>query len=386
MSNTRVDVAVVGLGSIGAMALWRTALALSGTGKTVLGIEQYGPLHAAGSYTGESRLFRVAAKEGRFFTPALLRSRELWHQLEAESGRGLLLEAGALSLAPADHPDIAATLRAIDEFDLQAEILDADGLRRRYPQFAIESDDVGILDPLGGGSRPEASVLSGIEAAERLGAQVWTGVEVQAVVPDGDGVRIATARGEVIADRVIVTTGSWTTRLVPELADLVTVASFGLTWLMPRHIEWFTPDRFPGFMRDLGDVHAFGVPTLDGFSIKICPHVILPEVGDYADRFTELTPDQLRWIGEQAQRMIPDLVPDPVRWSVHPDSQTAARLPIIDTVADGAIVIATGLSGNGFKFSPVWGEALAELAIDGRSDWQNPLFTIAAHRQHDAAR
>lgn len=380
MSVTRADVVVVGLGSIGAMALWRTAAALAGTGKTVLGIEQYGPLHAAGSYTGESRLFRVAAKEGRFFTPALLRSRELWLQLQEESGRLLLREAGVLSLAPGDHPDIATTLAVIDEFGLDAEVFDAAQLRARFPQFAVESGDVGVLDPLGGGSRPEAAVLSGIEAAERLGAQVWSGTAVEAIEQVGDGVRIGTPRGDVIAERVIVTTGSWTTRLVPELADLVTVGSFGLTWLMPRHIEWFTPDRFPGFMRDLGDVHAFGAPTLDGFSIKICPHVILPEVGDYADRFTELTREQLAWIGEQAQRMIPDLVPDPVRWSVHPDSATAARVPIIDTMAGGAIAIATGMSGNGFKFAPVWGQALADLATTGRSDWQNPLFTIAAHR------
>jgi sarcosine oxidase len=150
--------------------------------------------------------------------------------------------------------------------------------------------------------------------------------------------------------------------------------------MMPRHIELFTPDKLPGFMRDLDDVHAFGVPTLDGYSIKICPHIVFDEVADIANRPTALTRTQLRWIGKAAQRLMPDLVAEPVRWSVHPDSQTANKMPIIDTLADGLITVATGMSGNGFKFAPIYGRAAAELALTGTSDWQHPLFTLTGHR------
>ena len=65
------SVIVVGLGSIGSMTLWQ----LAKQGVDVLGIEQFGRVHTEGAYAGESRLFRVAAKEGELFTPALLRSR-----------------------------------------------------------------------------------------------------------------------------------------------------------------------------------------------------------------------------------------------------------------------------------------------------------------------
>jgi sarcosine oxidase len=56
-------------------------------------------------------------------------------------------------------------------------------------------------------------------------------------------------------------------------------------------------------------------------------------------------------------------------------------MPIIDTVADGRIVIATALSGNGFKFAPVWGEALADLATVGESRFAEPVFTVADHKK-----
>jgi len=199
-------------------------------------------------------------------------------------------------------------------------------------------------------------------------------------VVDG-GVRIRTSHGDVVAGRVIVTAGPWTTRLLPELSNLVTVSSYALTWMMPCHIELFTPDKLPGFMRDLDDVHAFGVPTLDGYSIKICPHIVFDEVENVADRPTVLTRNQLRWIGESAQRLMPDLVAEPVRWSVHPDSQTANKMPIIDTLAHGLITVATGMSGNGFKFAPIYGRVAAELALTGGSEWQHPLLTLAGHRK-----
>ena len=48
-------------------------------------------------------------------------------------------------------------------------------------------------------------------------------------------------------------------------------------------------------------------------------------------------------------------------------------------IADGLVVdhhpecshavIACGFSGHGFKFAPVMGEALADLAVEGKTDW-----------------
>lgn len=380
MSNSdyldRADVVVVGLGSMGSMALWQ----LAKRGVDVLGIEQFGRVHTHGAYAGESRLFRVAAKEGQLFTPALLRSRELWTQLGDAYGQHPLLAVGALSLGPQGHPDLESTLRSIREYDLPHEILDAAALRRRYPQFHVEDDDIGVLDTLGGAMRPETAVAAATDQALAHGAAVRYDTTVVAIEPAGDGVRVVTSQGAVWARRVVVSAGPWTTRLLPELADVVKVVTYALIWFIPRHIEMFSPEVFPGFMRDLHGVHAFGIPTLDGYSIKATPNIDFPLAADPDDRVTTLSPEQLRWAGRQMQRMLPDLIPDASRWSLHAESFTPTKMPIIDTVADGAIVVATALSGNGFKFAPVWGEMLADLATTGQGTFAEHAFTVGAHR------
>lgn len=373
----RHEVVVVGLGSMGSMALWQ----LAKRGVDVLGIEQFGQVHTQGAYAGESRLFRVAAKEGEIFIPALLRARELWQELGETYGQDPLLPIGAISVGPQGHADLATTLSAIQHYDLPHEVLDAAALRSRFPQFRVEDDDVGVLDLLGGALRSELAVAAATELAAGHGAALRHDTAVLGIEPGAHGVRVTTGSGAVIAERVVVCAGPWTTRLLPDLADVVRVASYSLLWFIPRHFELFTPDRLPGFMRDLDGVHAFGVPSLDGYSVKVVPSLGLEPVDDWADRVTSLSPERLAWAGEQAQRMFPDLIPAPSRWSVHGESLAANKMPIIDTVADGSLVIATAMSGNGFKFAPVWGEMLADIVTKGEGVFAHDAFSIAAHRR-----
>jgi sarcosine oxidase len=377
MTNTRTAVVVVGLGSMGSMALWQ----LAERGVDVVGVEQFGRVHTRGAYAGESRLFRVAAKEGQVFTPALLRSRELWEKLGAAYGQQPLIAAGALSVGPKGHPDLESTLRSIADFDLPHEVLDAAELRSRYPQFYVEDEDIGVLDTLGGALRPELAVAAATEMALARGATTHYDTTVTAIEPGPDGVRVVTTEGDLLADKVVVSAGPWTTRLLPELADVVKVVTYPLIWFLPRHIEMFTPGRFPGFMRDLHGVHAFGIPSVDGYSVKATPNFEFPLVDDWSDRTMTLTDEHLRWAGEQMQKMIPDLIPAASRWSVHAESLAANKMPIIDSMAEGRIVVATALSGNGFKFAPVWGEVLADLAAVGESRFSEAVFTVDHHKK-----
>lgn len=375
--TTRAGVVVVGLGSMGSMALWQ----LAERGVDVVGVEQFGRVHTRGAYAGESRLFRVAAKEGRVFTPALLRARELWVQLGAAYGQDLLIPAGALSVGPRGHPDLEAGLAAIADLSLPHEVLDAGQLRARFPQFYADDGDIGVLDTLGGVVRPELAVVAATELALARGATTHYGTTVKAIEPGPAGVRVVTDHGDLLAERAVVSAGPWTARLLPELDDVVKVVSYPLIWFLPRHIDMFTPDRLPGFMRDLHGVHAFGIPSLDGYSIKATPDMHLPLADDWSDRTTALTDAQLQRAGVQMQKMIPDLIPAASRWSVHAESLAANKMPIIDSMAEGRIVVATALSGNGFKFAPVWGEVLADLAAVGESRFSEAVFTVDHHKK-----
>ncbi len=94
------DIVVVGLGAVGSAALYQAAK----LGAKVIGIDRFEPPHDQGSSHGETRITRQAIGEGREFVPLVLRSNEIWEELEAATGRDLLTRNGGLVLAsPGDR-------------------------------------------------------------------------------------------------------------------------------------------------------------------------------------------------------------------------------------------------------------------------------------------
>jgi sarcosine oxidase len=92
------DVIVLGLGAMGSAAAWR----LAKRGVKVIGIEQFELNHALGSSHGESRIIRQAYFEHSDYVPLLLRTYDLWRELEADVNMTLLHEVGLILAGPAD--------------------------------------------------------------------------------------------------------------------------------------------------------------------------------------------------------------------------------------------------------------------------------------------
>lgn len=365
------DVVVIGLGTIGALALLEEARNAGDHAAAVVGIEQFGPVHTHGGFTGESRVFRVAVHEGERYVPALLDARQRWHQLQAEAGRQLFLPTGVLNVGPEGTEPIETVRASVADHQLPAEHFDTADLRRRFPQHAVDEGDVAVLDTLAGGLRPELTVLSGLELAQAAGATVLSNTPVVDIDPDDRG-RVTVRTGgahpiTISAERVIVTAGSWAGRLLPEIASLLTIEPLSLTWFAPHHIEQFTPDRFPVFLRDKrgedGELeHLFGVPTLDGFSIKVSAGPLFGTAEDVTEVPAVPDADTLSEIGAMAHRFFPDLNPEPVRASLHHDAFTPDSAPLVGTDATGRISYVAGLSGNGFKFAPLFAAWVSELS------------------------
>ena len=85
----KFDTIVCGLGAMGSAAVYQ----LAKRGNKVLGLDRFSPPHANGSSHGESRIIRQAIGEGEEYVPLVLRSYELWREIENETGKG----------APDDH-------------------------------------------------------------------------------------------------------------------------------------------------------------------------------------------------------------------------------------------------------------------------------------------
>ncbi|TPW74608.1 N-methyl-L-tryptophan oxidase [Schumannella soli] len=377
MSTTaKKRIVIVGLGAVGALTAWRLSRRRD---VEVIGVEQYGRVHEHGSYAGESRVFRTAYHEGGRYVPMLQESRRLWRELESASGRELYLEVGALSIAQADRIEMRTTLDTVRDYALPHTLYSAEELRRAYPQHAVHDGDVGVLDHHGGGIRSEVALLSALELAERAGAELRFNSPVLAIEEEPGGVVVRTPAEAIRADAVVVASGSWSTRLDTRLHDLLRLQVLGLTWFLPQSIDAFLPERFPAFLRDVGPVHFFGVPTLDGYSVKACSNPTWPVARDVAEVPTAYTRAELVKIGQQAQEFFPALNPEPVRSSVHHCAYTPDRTPVVDLSDSGRVAIVTGLSGHGFKFAPVLGEWAARLAATGERGDVDEHFALDAH-------
>ncbi|KTR81082.1 N-methyl-L-tryptophan oxidase, partial [Leucobacter chromiiresistens] len=359
MELQHTDVIVIGAGTVGSMALWQLS---KRPGLRVVGIEQYGRVHAHGSYAGESRVFRTAVHEGGTYVDMIRRSRELWHELERESGRSIYAEVGCLSIAPEGFPDLETAIGTVRQFDLPHRLLSTEELRAEYPQHRIADGDVGLLDAHGGGLRPEVAVMSALDLAEANGAELHVNTPVLEIEERSGGVVVRTPQQAWLARSVVVASGSWSTRLSPALHDLLRLQVLGLTWFMPKHPERYAPANFPAFLRDAGPIHFFGAPSFDGYSFKACTNPEWPVARDVDQVPTSHTRAELIKIGQRAAELFPEINPEPVRQSVHHCAYTPDRLPVVDRSPSGRVVTVTGLSGHGFKFSPQLGEWAAQLA------------------------
>jgi sarcosine oxidase len=354
------DVAVVGLGAMGAMSAWH----LARSGARVLGFEQFGIAHDRGAAGGESRLFRMAYHEGPEYVPLLRRARELWRELAEASGRDLFIPTGCLSIGLPDLAPMVNVRRSVTDHGLEHEILAADELAGRYPQHRLHEGEIGILDVAGGMLRPELAVLAAAEQARAWGARLHDHTPVRAVEPGDGAVTIVTDKARYRVGRVVVTAGPWTGELVPTVA--VTVKPIVLTWFAATDLDAYRPDRFPAFIRDTDGVHLFGCPVLDGMSVKCGFADVWEPLSGPHDLTRDLPGTALRPLSDAVRRFLPGLHPEPIRHNVYMDGYTPDRTAVVGALPDApSVVVLAGFSGHGFKMAPVFGSIAADLALEG---------------------
>ena len=202
------DVAVIGLGAMGSAAVSFAAA----RGARVLGIEAHFPAHVLSSSHGDSRLIRLGYFEDPSYVPLLRRAYENWRSLEARLRADILTVTGVLQIGRPDSKIVSGTKASCDLHGLPHEILDKAEMARRYPAFALEDGEIGLLDPQGGYVRPEATIMGYLKLAAEDGAVLHFGERVTAIEPDEDGVDIQTATGRYQARKVIVALKAWKAR------------------------------------------------------------------------------------------------------------------------------------------------------------------------------
>lgn len=372
------DAIVIGLGGVGSAA----ACHLAARGKRVLGLEQFTPAHDRGSSHGSSRIIRQAYHENPGYVPLVLRSYELWEQLERDTETQLLTITGGLYLGAENSDVVQGSLRSAQQHNLEYELLDAREIRRRFPVLHPRADDCAVYETQAGFLRPEAAVATHLGLAARHGAVLHFEERIFNWTVTGSGiVRVVTSKNAYEADHLVIAPGAWAGNLL-KLSLPLHVRRHVMAWFDPPDgISQFRPDRCPIYIwQTASDRVFYGFPATD------CEHcgvkAAIHSGGDICTAETIERKIHKRDIDEIRELLavyIPSLNGKllhaaPCMYTMTPDEHF-----VVSQHPDySQVTIACGFSGHGFKFAPVLGEALADLAIEGRTKY--PIGFLSARR------
>jgi sarcosine oxidase len=358
----RADVVVVGAGAMGSSAAWW----LARRGHDVVLLEQFEAGHNRGSSHGASRIFRHAYEDAHYVRMAK-ESLLLWRELEDDAGRVLLELTGAVDHGPA--PVVERIAAALIGEGVAREVLDREVAARRWP--GMRFDDAVLFHPEGGRCLAAATVAALQERAAAHGADVRFGLGAATVdvEPDGAGVRVRAGGDEWRAPVAVVAAGAWITKVVPGI-------QLGPTTVTLEQVQHFTPVdpalRWPSVLH-----HRVGAPLVYGLvspgeGMKVDEHHAGPVFDPEVDPREE---DEVRRgrVVDYVREWFPGLDPTPVHTATCLYTTTPTEDFIVDRV--GPVVIGSPCSGHGFKFTPLVGRMLADLA-DGTETQADPRFAL----------
>jgi sarcosine oxidase len=383
----QAEVIVIGLGAMGAA----TAFQLCKRGADVIGIDRYCPPHAFGASWGDTRITRQAIGEGMAYVPLVLRSHEIWRELEAVTGVGILEPTGMLIMqsesrtvsthGAADF--VGSTVTAARAHSIEHQELNTDQLRSIFPQFNIREDHRGYYEPGGGFVRPEAAVRAQLQLAKHYGAQLKTNEQVLDIRGSGSSIEVATDKSAYRSNRVVLTAGPWIPRLLPILRSILRRYRQILYWFeVGDSYEALLPDRFPTFisMSGVAGGPVYGFPAIDGRAggLKIATeqYDVEAESPDLMERNVGVD-ETSRMFHNQVRNLLPGVGPNAIRthaclYTVTPDFDF-----IIDQAPEMSnVTIVSACSGHGFKHSAAVGESIAQLVATGGSDLDLSSFRL----------
>jgi sarcosine oxidase len=337
------DCIVVGGGLLGLATAW----SLSSRGHEVLVLEKEEPGHALAGSKGKARIFRLSYPDP-FYVRLAQEALGLWRVLEDDTGRSLLHRRTLVNFGPG----LDALADALASEGSPFTALTPGETTSHFPQLAITTD--AIAEDTGGVLAAD-NCLAALRQAGSF--EVAAQRRVHKVTDGRHSASVILEDGAVLsADMVVICAGPHTLSLFshdrvpnaapPSLQQVVYLEALQPDTPIPLFIEW-------------GDDTVYGLPVVDQPLLKLSHHQPgSPEPADGSDLSDD--PELLALLHDAAVRLLPTFSPEPVASERCYYDNTRDSDFILDR--RGHIVVGCGTSGHGFKFGPILGELLADVA------------------------
>ena len=393
------DHIIIGVGSMGSAACYH----LARRGKSVLGLEQFTIPHELGSHAGETRIIRKAYFEHPDYIPLLIRAYENWQELMERSGRQLFHKTGLFYAAPKGHELIRNIKKSAALYNIPLET-------NRPSAFALPADYESLFEPDAGFVEPENTIRTFVHHAIEFGAEIhereqvlsWMvvsgdsgvsisselysnseGQNVKAVSSEQSYVVVRTNMAEYRCKKLIITAGAWSAKMIPGIDKHLKVTRQVLAWLKPAKPERFTEEKFPCWLiateNSGGAYYGFPIIPSHPGGLKLAYHY--PGEDTEADQVNrEVNAADTENLRLFARQFFPQGCGEIESTKVCLYSNSPDENFVIDNLPgmEEHVCVAWGFSGHGFKFVPVVGEILADLAMYHKTEL--PISFLSAKR------
>ncbi|KAJ1532399.1 hypothetical protein HK096_006989, partial [Nowakowskiella sp. JEL0078] len=397
-------VIIAGAGTFGLS----TAIALAKRGHNVSVFDRMPVPVIDASSTDINKVIRPDYGNDEEYTDLMLSALPIWHKWQTESSKlfnddvplfdqcgGVFFTSNVSELTDETFPEAASikTLRArakllgfqedpatlyLDSSVLVEKYPALSGLTKKYPQAYVSN--------FTGWANSSRTNEYACKVAEKLGVKFVFGNAgiFKELIKDNSTMKVngfVTLDGQKhLADITVLAMGSWMPSVVPEVRDvLVSTGQITMQFKIPEQLKSkYTSDKFPIWMADRAKTGFYGFPMRNDTGIlKVSKHgpgylnFVETDTGSVSTPITVVTNEDLT-IPRQSlleyRNFLETILPEinaldiqQTRMCWYTESFDGNFL-ICSLPNTQNLIVATGGSGHAFKFTPIIGEVVADVA------------------------
>ncbi len=370
--NSEYRYVVVGVGGIGsAAAYW---LSRRASGADVLALERFELDHERGASRDRGRVIRYFYHHPDYvrMAPAGFAT---WAEVEHAMGVQLVHMTGGITLHPpgaAVPPDDYVT--ALEACGVGCETIDGAEIRRRWPQFHLDDDVVGVVQNDTGIVRADLANDAHVAGARANGATVLDRTPVREIVPLGDGYEVRTDEETYRCERVIIAADAWSNDLLAPLGRSINLTVTQEQVAYYDTSAHFSIGRFPVWVWMDAETY-YGLPSFADVPAKVSMDSAGPRV--HPDHRTfERDEAYLERIEVFLRSVLPDfpgrlLSTKTCLYTMPPD-----RDFVIDRIPEHPGIVVCQGAAHAFKFASLIGRIAADLATDRQPEVDISAFSL----------
>lgn len=404
------DIAIIGAGIAGSACAY--FLGAASTDYSISVLEQSSVANKWGSSHGESRMYREMYSD-KFYSNLMSKSLEMWKDIEQKAGNRLLCQNGLLFFGSNDTGEtvegsIKGAIQTMKSLCIDFEVFnDADALSQNFPGIQPRANDVGVFCPSDGSVKSSKACQTLTKLAEAKGVSVHENctvldIETNPRSTEESVLFLSTGKVMRVKKKLVLTTGAWTSRILKEhynlhidaCVQMVAWGHFVLPDDAPEMPQWFCfQENSQTFLEMEGNQSGlyYGFPSVKHDGKR------LVKVGtDFEPNCTgpnPMFPKSLRAVSKRLREDIISFVQE--YWPRVGEMVDMYLSPYHNTPSQDFVLgqlpgfentfIFCGDSGRAFKFGPLIGACLADLALLGSSKINisrfNPNHVISAQME-----